>query len=65
VDGPHISDTLCSVVAVTTRLVGAVGGVRSAEREDWARRRDELHDRVSIRTAVNREGAVLVMESSP
>jgi hypothetical protein len=65
VDGAHDRDTLCSVVAVTTRLVGADGGVQSAERDDWARRRDEPHDRVSIRTAVNREGDVLVMESSP
>jgi hypothetical protein len=31
VEGPHASDALVSVVDVTIRLVGAVGGVRSLD----------------------------------
>jgi hypothetical protein len=52
---------LCSVVAVTTRLVGAVGGVRS--RTLWADRTGDPNTMVSarIRTAVDNEGNVLVI----
>jgi hypothetical protein len=62
VEGSHASDTLCSVVAVTTRLVGAVGGMRSFA----ADRTDEPNNIASskIRPAVNDEGYVLVMGSS-
>ena len=64
-DGPHASDTLRSVVAVTTRFVGAVGGMRSEVRDDWAETRDELQIAVNSTTcAVLNNGAdVLVMRA--
>jgi hypothetical protein len=44
VDGPQASDALVSVVDVTIRLVGVVGGVRSRH---WAETWDEPHNSVS------------------
>jgi hypothetical protein len=54
VDGPHDNEALVSVKAVTVRLTGAVGGVRSRV---WAERCDGLQNNaIKTTRAANERG---------